>query len=212
MAARVVAADLGESVAAVILAAYATELARISGVDPVVIQGVVANRFRPGLADASHPLCQNGIFAVEVGDAPFAEIVARAQRASLQASKYAYFDPKDHAELLARVARERGEPVDIGCLFNVRDQSGGPMGADPPPTPADIDAARDRSVLRWDPPLKVFPDVMITFEDAAGAAVLVVEADTHVVSAERMAELVWGMEEAVVAAAAGRTRETFAGS
>lgn len=43
---------------------------------------------------------------------------------------------------------------------------------------------------------------MITFEDAGDTAVLLVEADTHSVPAARMAELVRGVEDVVVAAAA----------
>jgi hypothetical protein len=187
----------------VVLAAYATVLIRLGAVEPVVVQGVVDNRFRPGLAGVSHPLCQNGLLVLEVGDAPFAEVVARAQHASLQASKYAYFDPRDHGELLVRIGRERGEPVDVGCLYNVRGEATGQQGSDdtPRPTPAELRAAQADSVLAWGAPLKVFPHVMITYEDNGGPAVLVVEADTRTVPADRMAELVRGIEEVVITAA-----------
>ena len=204
MAARAVAADLGRTSTAVILAAYATVLTRLGVVDPVVVQGVVDNRFRPGLTGVSHPLCQNGILVVEVGDAPFAQVVDRAQRASLQASKCAYFDPQNHAELLARISRERGEPIDIGCLLNVRAEAAGQPGvaSRTRPSPEEMHAAKQHSILRWGPPLKTFPHVMITFDAAGDAAVLLVEADTHSVSAEQMEELVRGIEDVVVVAAA----------
>ena len=179
MAARVVGDRLGGPFTPVILGAYAVMLRRISGVDPVVIQGIVANRFRPGLTEATHPLCQNGILVIGVGDATLDEVVDRAQRASLRASKNAYFDPDDHAAMLARVDRERGAHVDIACLFNARDQSGGPLDPDPLPTAAEIDAARDHSVLTWGPPMPVFPEkAMLNFEDSFGAAELLLEADT----------------------------------
>lgn len=202
MAARVVGARTGGPLTPVILGAYLVMLARVSGVDPVVVQGIVANRFRPGLSEATHPLCQNGILVVEVGDAPLDEVVDRAQRASLRASKNAYFNPDDHAEMLARVDRERGVHVDIACLFNARDQSGGPLDPDPLPTEAEVLAARERSVLSWGPPMDVFPEkAMLNFEDSFGAAELLLEADTHYVPAERMVELLRGMEEVVVEAA-----------
>jgi hypothetical protein len=202
MAARVVGDRLGGPFTPVVLGAYAAMLGRIGGVDPVVIQGIVANRFRPGLTEATHPMCQNGILVVQTRDATLDEIVDRAQRASLRASKNAYYDPADHAEMLARVDRERGEHVDIAVLFNARDQAGGPLDPDPLPTAEETLAARERSVLTWEPPIPFFPEkVMINFEDAFGAAVLVLEADTHYVSAEQMEELVRGMEEIVVEAA-----------
>jgi hypothetical protein len=202
MAARVVGDRLGGPFTPVILGAYAVMLRRISGVDPVVIQGIVANRFRPGLTEATHPLCQNGILVVEVGDGTLDEVVDRAQRASLRASKNAYFDPADHAAMLARVDEERGEHVDIACLFNARDQSGGPLDPDPLPTAEEIAAAREHSVLTWGPPMPVFPEkAMLNFEDSFGAAELLLEADTHYVSAEQMVEMLRGMEEVVIEAA-----------
>jgi hypothetical protein len=206
MAARAVAADLGRTQAAVVLAAYAAVLVRLGASEPVVVQGVVDNRFRPGLTGVSHPLCQNGILVVEVGGAPFAEVVARAQRASLQASKHAYFDPQDHRRLLAGLGEERGEPADVGILFNVRGEAAGRPGAEldaSRPTAEELHAAKAHSTLRWGPPLKVFPHVMITYEDAGDAGVLLVEADTRSVSADRMEELVRGIEDVVIAAAAG---------
>ena len=202
LAARVVGDRLGGPFTPVILGAYAMMMARIGGVDPVVIQGIVANRFRPGLTEATHPLCQNGILVVEVGDAPLDEVVDRAQRASLRASKSAHFDPADHAGMLARVDRERGVHVDIAVLFNARDQSGGPLDPTPLPTAAEIAAARDGSVLTWGEPIPFFPEkAMLNFEDTPDAVVLLLEADTHYVSAEEMVEMLRGMEDIVVAAA-----------
>ncbi|WP_344669519.1 condensation domain-containing protein [Catenulispora yoronensis] len=213
-ASRIVAAALGTAVDSVILGAYAYVLAGISGVEPVVIQGVVDNRFRPGLADASHPLCQNGIFAVEVGDASLAEVVERTRRASMQAAKYAYFDPKRQKELLARVAGERGGAVGIGCLFNARSRSG-PLDAEAlgaersaaagvaaGAAVARLREAAAERVLTWGPPLADFQDVMITFDEFDDAAALLVEADTWRVSVQQMEELVRGIEEVVIEAVA----------
>ena len=155
VAARALAAEYNRTPAAVVLAAYARVLTRLGASEPVVVQGVVDNRFRPGLTRVSHPLCQNGILVLEVGDAPFAELVGRAQRASLQASKYAYFDPAEHRALLAGIGDERGEPVDVGILFNVRGDAATRPGSElagPRPTPEELRAARAGSVLRWGPP------------------------------------------------------------
>jgi hypothetical protein len=51
--------------------------------------------------------------------------------------------------------------------------------------------------------LKVFPHVMITYEDAGDAGVLLVEADTRSIPADRMEELARGIEAVVSAVAAG---------
>jgi hypothetical protein len=119
---RIVAARTGVTSATVALAAYLVALARLTGVGRVAAQTLVSNRFRPGLADVSHCVFQNGLLLVDVADATFDEVVDRTRRASMQSSEHAYYDPTRLAELRARIERERG-PVDIGYLFNHRRQA-----------------------------------------------------------------------------------------
>ena len=55
LASKAVAARLGAPASSVLLAGYAVVVARLTGISPTLIQVVVSNRFRPGIADVSHP-------------------------------------------------------------------------------------------------------------------------------------------------------------
>lgn len=138
-----------------LLAGYAVAVARLTGITPALIQVVVSNRFRPGLADVSHPLSVAGLFMVEVADASFDEVVDRTRRASALCSKYAYYDPEQMEELRARIDREREETVDLSCLFNDRRFG---IGVEPPdpvaPSRHELEAAQAESALRWGQPFR----------------------------------------------------------
>jgi condensation domain-containing protein len=200
MASKAVAARVGGTEASVLLAGYAVAVARLTGVDPAVIQVVVSNRFRPGLADVSHPLSVNGLFTVDVAGASFDEVVSRTQRALAQCSKYAYYDPKALDELRARVNRERGEVVELSCLFNDRRLTFGVSGqADPAPSREELEAARYESTLRWGEPFSSYLDKLMVQVAATEAAVeLEVQVDTHHVSADDARALMLNIESLLV--------------
>ena len=117
---RTVVRRTGVDSTTVLLALYAASLARVSGVEPVVIRPMVSNRFRTGLAGVVCTLCQAGLLMIEVGDASVDELLQRIRRSALPAYKYAYFDPIGMTALRARVARERGVDIELGCYFNDR--------------------------------------------------------------------------------------------
>lgn len=200
MASKAVAARVGGTEASVLLAGYAVAVARLTGVDPAVIQVVISNRFRPGLADVSHPLSVNGLFTVDVAGASFDEVVSRTQRALAQCSKYAYYDPKALDELRARINRERGEVVELSCLFNDRRPTFGVSGqADPAPSREELEAARDESTLRWGEPFSSYLDKLMVQVAATEAAVeLEVQVDTHHVSADDARALMLNIESLLV--------------
>lgn len=203
LASRAVAARTGETTSSVLLAAYAVAVARLTGITPALIQVVVGNRFRPGLADVSHPLSVNGLFTADVADAPFDEVVARTRRAMALCSKHAYYDPAALDDLRARVARERGEAVETSCLFNDRrlDAGAEPSGG-APPSRQELEAARAGSALRWGRPFETYLDTLMVQVGAAGEAVeLEIQVDTHHVSADGVHALMLGLEALVVAAA-----------
>jgi Condensation domain len=104
----------------VLLAAFAIALARVTGINPVVVQTAISNRFRPGLADSVSPLTLSSLCVLDVADCTFDEVVAQAGRASLRAARNAYYDPVACDELIAQVGRERGVPIDVDCHFNDR--------------------------------------------------------------------------------------------
>jgi hypothetical protein len=170
----------------------------------------VSNRFRPGLARTVSPIIQNGLFWCELPDGTVDEAVALTRRRAITAYKYAYYHPDRRDELIARLGAERGEPVDLGCMYNdrrlkPRDMSG------PPPAPEQIRAAVPRGGFEWKHQQDeiefyklavVVNDVPDTFEAA-------VTCDVHYVSPELVEACLRELEAVAVAAAldpATRTR------
>jgi hypothetical protein len=174
------AAELRLDPAPVLMAVFARALRRVCGTDPFVAQVIVGNRFRPGLADAVTPLVQNGLAVFEVGDAPLAELAARAVKATVRASKYAYYDPTEWTALLDRLP-----PVDLGVFWNDRrtDTTGPTTGT-------------DRVLL--DEPMPYFNEqLMVNVDDAPGTLHLLTEFDTHHLSSEDLRRIVAEMTDAV---------------
>lgn len=203
LASKAVAARVGSSTSSVLLAAYAVAVARLTGITPALIQVVVGNRFRPGLADVSHPLSVNGLLTVDVAGASFDEAVDRTRRASALCSKYAYYDPAQLEELRARIDRERGEVVETSCLFNDRRFG---IGIEPPgpevPARDALEALRGQSALQWGEPFPRYLDkLMIQVGTALDTVELEFHVDTHHVSADEVAALMRDMEAIVVGAA-----------
>lgn len=202
LASKAVAARLGGSASTVVLAAYAVVVARLTGINPVLIQVVVGNRFRPGLADVSHPLSVSGLLMVDVTDASFDEVVDRMQRAMTSCSKYGYYDPAQLDELRARVDRERGEPVDISCVFNERRLDIGIEQPGPVPPRQELEAAMADTALWWGKPFPRFVEkLMIQAGDAPDGVELLIQVDTHYVSVDEVETLARDMESLVVEAA-----------
>ncbi len=193
----------------VMLAVFAVALARITAVNPVVVQVVASNRFRPGLAATVSPVNQTGLCVLDVADVGVEEAIQRTAKATIVAYKYAYYDPVRLDALVERIGRERGEPVDIACYFNDRrafdadgdgDDGDGDGDGDDPGTGREALAA---SEFHWarrqdDPWERLFLHV----ENVPGTAALTVQADTRHVSRATMEALVHGMEAVAVEAVA----------
>lgn len=150
LAMKLIAARTQVDTTQVLLAAYAVAMGRVTGRNPSVAQVIVSNRFRPGFGPAVAALSQPSLCVIDTADATFDEVVGRAWRASTAGNLHGYYDPRRHRELLRRVARERGEDIDISCFVNDRRNEPPPRQDDPLPTVADIDAALPRTTLRWD--------------------------------------------------------------
>ncbi|MFC4036688.1 condensation domain-containing protein [Streptomyces polygonati] len=114
----VIAARTGTELPAVRLGVFAVALHRVTGISPVAVRPVVNNRFRPALADVVCMAAQAGVCALDVDGASVEEVVKQARRKALAAYKHAYFHPERMRELVARVSRERGADVSVGCFFN----------------------------------------------------------------------------------------------
>lgn len=193
-----------------LLAVFAVAAARSTGADPVVFQPNVGNRFRPGLAGTVSPVMQNGLCAIEVPAATVDDVVALTRRRLLTAYKHAYYDPAGREELIARVSRERGEPVDIRVCVNdrrlkVRDRTG------PPPTLEQVRAAVPRGSFEWQHKQDEFEfyPLYLTIDDVPDTIQLTVTTDLHHLAPDAVEACVRGMQEVAVAAAldpATRTR------
>ncbi|MEY9855566.1 hypothetical protein ABH935_001170 [Catenulispora sp. GAS73] len=201
LASKAAAARLGVPASTVLLAGYAVAVARLTGISPALIQVVVSNRFRPGLADVSHPLSVNGLLTVDVADAPFDEVVDRTQRAMALCSKYAYYDPTKLEELRARINEERGETIDLSCLFNDRRVGIGTEPVGPPTSRPELEAAQHESTLRWAEPFTTYHDkLMIQVGTSPDTVELEVQVDTYHVSVAEVQALVLDMESLLVLA------------
>lgn len=146
LAAVAVAARNAVSTSTVLLAAFSVALARVSGINPVVTQSVVSNRFRPGLTDSVSTVSHPGLCVIDV-DAGFDDVVRRAWQSSLRATKNAYYDPAGKDEVTDRVTAERGEPIELSCYFNDRRVYRDDLTR-PAPTAEQVRAAADRTTLR----------------------------------------------------------------
>jgi hypothetical protein len=201
LAVRWIARRANTGTAMVLFAAFAASLARLTGINPVVVQMVVNNRFWPGLSDVVSPINQTTLCRVDVADATFDEAVARARRAGMAASKYAYYDPHSLDALVARISAERGDDVDIACFFNDRRVARDEV-IDEAPSAAALRAAQQRSSFRWarqqDEP---FERLFLHVENVPDVVRLTICADTHYVSPADMQACVRGMETLTIAAA-----------
>lgn len=129
-----------------LLAVFAVALARVTGSNPVVAQVVVSNRFHAHLADVFAPVNQTGLWVLDVAGTTVAEVLGLSRRRAMSTYKHAYYDPRERAGLIARVSRERGEELDLGCFFNDRRMN---PATDAVPTAADVEAAAGTGTLTW---------------------------------------------------------------
>jgi hypothetical protein len=120
LAARAIAARAGTDQASVALTLWAVTLGRMTGVNPVVSRVVVSKRFRAQLADLVGPVIQDGLLMVDLAGIGFDEALVRTRRRAMSAYKYGFFDPRNLYDAEARISAERGEPVEVGCIFNDR--------------------------------------------------------------------------------------------
>lgn len=197
-AVRAIVRRTGVDSSTVLMTLYAGALGQVSGIDPVAIRPTVSNRFRAGLSDVVCTLVQAGLLALPVAGTPFDELLQRTGRLTLSAYKYAYFDPDAVAELLERVAHERGAPVEIGCFYN--DRRG-------PNREHDLDAREPSPVgsgLRWvskqDAP--AVEPLFVHVDDAPGTMRLTIQLDADYLSPADGEAVLRAMETLAVAAAA----------
>jgi hypothetical protein len=222
---RTVAARTGADATSVLLAAYSVAVARVFGRDPSVALLAVGNRFRPPLASMVSMVGQTGICVVDVGEATFDEVVARAQKATRAAAYYAYYDPVACDRLLDETAARRGQPLDLYWWINdLRGMAGPARGDGGVPTETELTRALPRTRLYWNRETPVSHGTLFIFADSRPqrlgwrgpaeklpAVYLKVWADAWHFALDQIEALVREVEAVVVAAAldaqAGASRE-----
>jgi hypothetical protein len=105
-------------------------------------------------------------------------------------------------ELVARIGRERGQPLDVACYFNDRRRTSSD-GPGPVPTPEQLSAALPRSTFHWRRKQdRCFEHLFIHLEnaDAQDRIGITVAGDTGCLSPEEMDACVRGMERVAAAA------------
>ncbi len=162
----------------VLLAAWALVLAEVTGMEPVVLQLVVNNRFRQGMRDIVSPISQHGLCAIKTAGRSFEDVVTEAWRAQIQACMYAYYDPRVLSELTDTVDEARGVRVDTACFFNDRRRA---SRLSPPTSPA----RRDATVV-WETLSRPDDRLAIHIDDASDTLRFLICADTHYLSAPDM--------------------------
>jgi hypothetical protein len=160
-------------------------------------------------------VAQQGIYVVDVADAAFGEVVARAQKAAANASFYAYYDPMACERLLDETAARRGSPLDIHWYVNDLRGMAGPAGGDGGvPTEAELTRALPHTRLHWNRGTPRAHGTLYLFVDSrperlgvqapadgAPAVYLKVWADARHFALGQVEALVREMEAVVVAAA-----------
>ncbi|MEV4516404.1 condensation domain-containing protein [Dactylosporangium sp. NPDC049525] len=198
------------STSAVILAAAAVQLARQTGAGEAVLQVIVSNRFRPGLADSVGPASQDGLCVIEVGDADLPVVIGRTMRASLQAYLHAQYDPAGLDDLVAAVGAARGGEVDLSVSFNDRRfDAQTPVAAGEDVTSAAIEALRPATALRWEPVEHYGARYFLHVNAVPGSMDLTLFADTSVLPAAAVEAHLRGIEALLVDAAVKTTAESL---
>lgn len=149
LATRLIAARTSMDTSPVLLAAFAVAMARTTGINPAAPRVMVNNRFWPGLAETVSPVAQSCPCLIDVAGVTFDEAVKRAYYASLTAYKHAYFAPARIREVLAAAAAERGEPIDLFCVYNDLRMDTPRDVTSAVPLPDEVRAALPLTTLRW---------------------------------------------------------------
>ncbi len=184
----------------VLLAAAAMAMTRATGRDPAVFQIAVGNRFRPGLADSVSSIGQSCVCVIDVADAPFDEVLARAARRARNAYLNAYFDREQMEALITEIGRARGERIDLTCFFNDRRAPDNRT----PNRPAPAHEPPAETTVTWGPHSDTpFAPLFVHINDTAQAVVeLLLQADTRHFPPAHMRTFLSDFEATLLTAAA----------
>lgn len=201
---RILTQRIGTHSSAVLLAAYAATLFKISGVSTSVMRMLVSNRYRPGLSTCVGPVSQAGLCVIDADGCAFDELVRRAFRSQLAAGRHAYYNPFELWELIDRIGEERGGKPELRTYYDDRRRLGAQdvVGDDPLWTPQQVRQALPDGRMRWGkrhdmPGAIVFIDV----NQAPGELDYTVKVDTQRITPHQLEEFLLSYQEILVEAA-----------
>ncbi|MGI8665191.1 MAG: condensation domain-containing protein [Jatrophihabitans sp.] len=185
----------------ILLALYGIAVTRLTDNNPFVSILAVSNRFRPGFATSVSQLAQVSPCLIDLADISLDEAIGRARRAAVGAYKYAYYDPAARRELVARIAADRGEKVEMSSFFNDR-RLNRDLTAAAPPTDEQIQAALPHSELSWLTDIEEIPEILyLSVDDDDEAVLFELSADSRYLPPDRLEALAYEIEALAVQAA-----------
>lgn len=206
LAVLAIAQRSGMDTSRVLFGIIATAIGRATGLSTLTAKVISSNRFRPGLAEVIAPLSQNSLVTVDLADATVDEVMARGRRALLTGGMYAYYDPDQLNELMARLDSERGYQAQVSCRINDRRMttrsSTDEEARAAQVTPEQIQAKLSETFISWDGTLDhLHEQAFITVEDIPDTVFLQLIFDMACFTEAQIEKFMRSVEEVAVAAA-----------
>ncbi|MGI8666749.1 MAG: hypothetical protein ACR2N4_12060, partial [Jatrophihabitans sp.] len=203
------AAAHGVPSSAALLAMFAVGLGRHTGHNPLVVTLMVSNRFRPGFADSVSALVQPSPYLIDIEGISLDQAVGTVAGGLLHTYKNAYYDPYQHEELVARIGRERGEQLDLWCLYDDRrkhqDRAFAPGSPGSPASTAQLGPELSRALTRssWQrehEPAMHCRKLFLHVDDPPGSIDFLLSVDSRYFAVEDMLAILRAIEDATVQA------------
>ena len=117
--------EVGEPV--VMLAATCIALRELTGTDPVRLEIIFNNRWRPELRNAVCNVAQNAVFTIPCDDARFEDFLKLAASQSVRAHRNSHHDPIAVEEARKAVSTAQGKAVERSVFLNHSAPPGNPV-------------------------------------------------------------------------------------
>ncbi|MFD5764496.1 condensation domain-containing protein [Streptomyces sp. NPDC127049] len=204
-----VAVAHGVSGSTVLLTAAAALVAAGQGHRAAAVMPIGGNRAAERRRTLVSTLSQDALFVLELpddpdGEAVFTDLLAGAWPAALAGYRAGAYDPVGWDALLERAARDRGAEVHPYCCFNDMRLVDRAAATGPAPTAAELADLRRRTVLDFPATQeRVACRYCLHLTGDATALTVTLTADTAYLPPEAIHAQLRGIEEVVVASAAG---------
>ncbi|MFE5792226.1 condensation domain-containing protein [Streptomyces sp. NPDC056503] len=193
----------------VLLTAAAALVAAGQGHRAAAVMPIAGNRAAEGRRTLVSTLSQDALFVLELpedpsGETVFTDLLAAAWPAALAGYRAAAYDPVGWDALLERAARDRGTEVHPYCCFNDMRLVERGAATGPAPGAAELAELRRRTILDFPATQeRVACRYCLHLTGDAAALTVTLTADTAYLPPEAIHAHLRGIEEVVVASAAG---------